>query len=40
MGYDWDGVKTRRMRKLKYGISFFLLTMSLTAPTIFLLHFR
>ncbi|RKD66954.1 hypothetical protein BJ928_106486 [Rhizobium sp. WW_1] len=40
MGYDWDGIKTRRMRRLKYGLSFLLFTMSVTAPTMFLLHLR
>ncbi len=38
MSYDWEGVKTRRMRRLKYGLSLFLFTMSVTAPTAFLLH--
>ncbi|TWB61717.1 hypothetical protein FBZ98_1011062 [Rhizobium sp. ERR 922] len=40
MSYDWEGVKTRRMRRLKYGLSLFLFTMSLAAPTAFLLHLR
>ncbi|MBB6485059.1 hypothetical protein GGD46_002339 [Rhizobium lusitanum] len=40
MGYDWDGAKTRRIQKLKYGISLFLFTISLAAPTIFFLHFH
>jgi len=40
MGYDWDGIKTRRMRRLKYGLSLFLFTMSISAPTAFLLHLR
>lgn len=40
MEYDWDGIKTRRMKTVKYGISLFLVTISLAAPTMFLLHFR
>ncbi|SCB42806.1 hypothetical protein GA0061103_6140 [Rhizobium multihospitium] len=40
MNYDWDGTKTRRIRRLKYGLSLFLFTMSVTAPTAFLLHLR
>ncbi len=40
MKYDWDGNRTRRIQKLKYGISLFLFTISLAAPTIFLLHLR
>ncbi|MBB3285982.1 MULTISPECIES: hypothetical protein [Rhizobium] len=40
MGYDWSGIKTRRMRRLKYGLSLFLFTMSIAAPIMFLLHLR
>ncbi|SCB46372.1 hypothetical protein GA0061102_105247 [Rhizobium miluonense] len=40
MGYDWDGSKTRRIRKLKYGISLLLFAIFLAAPTMFLLHLR
>ena len=40
MDYDWDGVKTRRMRMVKLGISLFIFAMTLAGPTMFLLHFR
>jgi len=40
MGYDWDGVKSRRMRALKLGISLFIFAMTLAVPTMFFLHFR
>ncbi|AVA23587.1 hypothetical protein NXC24_CH03977 [Rhizobium sp. NXC24] len=40
MDYDWDGVKTRRMKILKLGISLFIFAMTLVGPTMFLLHFR
>ncbi|MFS8113408.1 hypothetical protein QD460_16920 [Rhizobium jaguaris] len=40
MGYDWDGVKSRRMRALKLGISLFIFAVTLVGPTMFFLHFR
>jgi hypothetical protein len=38
MNYDWDGVKTRRIRALKIGISLFVLGITLLSPKLFMLH--
>jgi hypothetical protein len=39
MNYDWDGVKTRRIKALKIGVSLLLAGITLVAPKLFMLKF-